>query len=84
MVGYYIRDVNYVINNQFRLCFTLSKETGQNNKTSDSEYYKDSDDSHWMREDFVGQSSNKTYRYVYDIEGYQLSGSYCQIIRFIP
>lgn len=44
--GYYIKNVNYVLNHQFRLCFILSKETDHRNKTSENEFFKDSNADH--------------------------------------
>ncbi len=83
--GYYILDVNYMLDNSIKMCFTLSaiqdpaydEETGYT-----AWYYKDGDSSHEFTEKFNGDVSGKSYTYTDD--GYQGNGGYCQVLKIYP
>jgi hypothetical protein len=81
--GYFIKDVNYVLDNQFRLCFKLSIDNVANS-TDESDYYKEAGDSYLYTKDFKGLKSKHDYKYHSGAKGFSRSGSYCEIIKFFP
>lgn len=67
--GFYILDVNYVLDNSFKLCFRLSEQydTGYNANTSyKPEYYKEDFETHEFDDTFVGVKSGKKYTFTSD------------------
>lgn len=83
--GYFIQGVNYVLDDQFRMCFKLSKPASGNlTSGEDVEYYKVDSEAYLETKDFNGSASGRLYKYHPGLSGFMSSGAYCQIVKFYP
>ena len=69
--------MNYVLDNQVRLCFNLAKPSAD---PEEGDFIKDEK----VTGDFIGNKTRKSYIYQKGSMGFQRAGSYCKVIKVVP
>jgi hypothetical protein len=71
-----------VLYEQFRLCFKLSKNNSAD--IDESEFSKIDSYDYLESKDFIGVKTGYKYEYKPGVRGFERSGSYCELVKFLP